>query len=291
MSERPPSSRRIATVVTVVISTAVVVSLIVVAVYYGGFFAGLGFGQHTTTRNSDAYQVTAGYSVVLSGGSVNLNVVQSSNETVFLTVTAISSSLLGNQAVNITSTFTGNSVNLTVVTPKTGLIRSTATLYLPVAIAAGAVSVGVTNGNVVMNEPSVSGTIDASTSNGNIQVTTSISDNIHLLTNNGNINFVSQSFLNLTAITQNGNINFQVLGSVILPGSTSLTTSNGNINIEINQGQSVSVDAHTSYGQVSVSGLQFTVSAVSSRAFTGVLGAGEATLNAATTNGNIGISS
>ena len=196
MSVRTPFSRRIAIVVTVVISVAVVVSLILVAIFYGGLFTGAGFGQKTTVRDSPAYGVTAGYSVIFSGGSVSLNVLPSSNETVFLTVQVVSPALLGSQLVNINSTLTGNSVNFTVVTPKTGVVHSTATLYLPSGMHAGAVSVVLSNGNIVMTEPSVSDTLDASTSNGNIQVTTSMRKDIHLLTDNGNINFLSQRVLN-----------------------------------------------------------------------------------------------
>lgn len=288
MSERRQSTNRVVIVVAVTLAAAVVVSVLLFALFSGGIFEGAGY---TTSRNSDAFPVSGGYSVAFRGGSTDLHVLASTNGTVYLTVTVTSYILGVHPSVNITSTFSQNEVNFNVTTPWGGLSHSVSSLYLPGGVAAGNVSVAVSNGNVVMTEPATSVSINATTSNGNIEVTASSSSGIHLLTDNGNINFASQSFLNLTAITENGNINLQVIGSVITPGTADLATTNGNIQISVNPSQSVGVDVSTGVGTVSVSGLQFTSTSITPRAFSGILGTGEATLHAVTVNGNIEISS
>ncbi len=286
MSERKRLPPIIIVVIAVVIAAIVIASSFLILLYA----VGLPFAGATVSRNSAAYHVTDGYAVEFVADNTNLNVVNSPNGTVYLTVSVVYFPIGAGPPMNLTSQYAHNSVNLTATIPRTGVIRSTAVLYLPLIPRAGSVSATLSNGNMAVSAPGDSDRLYFQTTNGNIMFTAGKSGSIHLLSDNGNINIATGGIMNMTASTQNGNINFEVLGSSVTSGTTDISTNNGNVAIGLNPAVSVVVAVATSTGTVSVTGLTFTSVISTQKSFYGIHGTGSATLHATTQNGNIDVS-
>ena len=275
----------------VVIISVIVAAIVIASAFLVLFYAGvIPLAGTVVTRNSDAFTVGNGYSVSFNASNTNLNVVNSPNGTVYLTIRVVDFFLGSAPGVNISSQFSQNSVVLDAVILHSGFSQSTATLYLPTGLTAHRAEATVSNGNIEISASASSDRLYFETSNGNIGFTESTGNDIHLITDNGNINIKTAGLLNVTASAQNGNINLQTVGSVVTSAATYLSTNNGNIAINLNMLTSVKLTASTTIGVVRVSGLPFTSVVSTSTKYFGVLGAGDATLHATTQNGNIDIS-
>lgn len=281
--------KRLPTFVIVIVSV-IVAAIVIASMFLVLFYAGvLPLVGSVVTKNSQAFTVSNGYSVNFNASNTNLNVVNSPNGTVYLTIRVVGYFPGSKPQVNISSQLSQNSVVLDALIQHTGFSQSTATLYLPSGLTAHRAEATVSNGNVEVSAPASSDRLYFETSNGNIGFTVSSSNSVHLITDNGNINIATAGLMNITASAQNGNINLQSVGSIVTSATADLSTSNGNIAIDLNPSTSVRLTASTTVGTVRVSGLPFTSVISTSTTYYGVLGAGDATLHASTQNGNINV--
>ena len=128
----------------------------------------------------------------------------------------------------------------------------------------GNISAISSNGAIIIDD--VDGYVTAETSNGKIEVTgtNGISD---LLTSNGEI------LAEINHISRN----------------ITILTSNGRINLYINQSIDADVDIQTSNGNININGLTFNLTSSSSKHMIGKLGNGGKLILVQTSNGNINI--
>jgi hypothetical protein len=136
------------------------------------------------------------------------------------------------------------------------------------------------NGNIVLEN--VKGDFQGDTSNGDIEINTMEGSGL-LRTSNGKVD-IENAKGEFNASSSNGPIFFS--GEMIPGGSNRLTTSNGEVTVQLQGTPSIDLDASTSDGKVS-SDLAILATETETNHLVGKIGAGEADLYIHTSNGNV----
>ena len=125
--------------------------------------------------------------------------------------------------------------------------------------------------------------VNLRSSNGNIE-TRGLTGDLKAQTSNGNLN-VDGSSDEVELQSSNGKISAVLGGNGPVAGE--LKTGNGDIDVQLGDGRSVTIMAETSSGRASPAKRQLTVSSNSERKFEALQGAGAAILRLKSSNGNI----
>ena len=131
------------------------------------------------------------------------------------------------------------------------------------------------------------GGVKIATVNGGVSVQAISANNLGLTTTNGEINFHCGTCGNVTATTTNGSVT-GTFSSALLSGTYTLTTVNGSASVTVPSVSSFKLDAKTTNGSVTTTGLTLTNLVVqTSSHVSGTIGSGNATMVCTTVNGSI----
>lgn len=146
-------------------------------------------------------------------------------------------------------------------------------------------NVRTSNGNIELN--GTRGDTEVMTSNGDIDLK-DVEGTVYVETSNGEID-IEETAAVLEAHTSNGDVHVEIYS--IPEEGTDITTSNGSIDLRINDQLNADINAATSMGKVYVKDLalesRFTATSVTSTVLKGKLGDGGSLINVGTSNGDV----
>lgn len=136
----------------------------------------------------------------------------------------------------------------------------------------------------------LTGEIKIRTSNGNVDLNQVAAGRVDLETSNGNVHLKQLHSANVRVHTSNG----QVHADLISPASAAaadveMTTSNGNMSVQLGPDFSARLDASTSNGKVVSGAVLTTIDRKTKEDLQGTIGAGAGRLVLRTSNGSIDI--
>lgn len=150
------------------------------------------------------------------------------------------------------------------------------------------INLHTSNGNV--RADLLTGEIKIRTSNGNVDLNQVAAGRVDLETSNGNVHLKQLHSANVRVHTSNG----QVHADLISPASAAaadveMTTSNGNMSVQLGPDFSARLDASTSNGKVVSGAVLTTIDRKTKEDLQGTIGAGAGRLVLRTSNGSIDI--
>ena len=159
-------------------------------------------------------------------------------------------------------------------------------VYIPSAANLGTVQVTTTNGDIKTSGLNATVTT-LTTTNGAIVASNIDTDSLTLSSTNGNVEFnCTSSCNNVKATTTNGGVT-GTLSSVSDTGNYELTTTNGSVKLTVPKTSSFELSAQTTNGNISTTGLGLNVQ--TSKSLVATVGHGGPSVHLTTTNGSINI--
>lgn len=272
--------------VTVVIASVVVV--LATAWYIGPQFAVTkkNFAPYSTPVSSNGANPSS-ITVVDTYGGVILAPWSQSYVTINGTVTARGISSSPDSVTFIESNTSGDIVFQAVFPSGSSFFTTSYTadiyVYFPATYTFNVVQATTVNGNVQVSNI-ITSSLALTDTNGQITATGVVATGVILVDTNGGIDVSCALCQGVTATTQNGSLNVN-LTTLFLTGSYTLTTTNGSINLKTPANGNYQITVNTTNGSVSSTGLAVTLV----NHITATIGSGNGIIIATTTNGSISV--
>ena len=283
---KPRINRTILAVVIIAIVVGAVVAVVATALFFGQSlsFTTKSIPAYSTSVSSDNNNPSS-MTVVDTNGVITITPWPQNN--LLINGTATSRGFGTNpDSITYIETNNGGDIVFQAIFPATVFLTSASytvdiNVYTPTTAKFKSVQISTVNGDIHVSSINASNVAFTDT-NGAIQASDITSASLTLTDTNGNIDFTCASCAEVTATTTNGALTVN-LTSLSSTGSYTMTSTNGNINLKIPATASARITANTTNGSVSSSGLgpQLTNHA------TVTFGAGTATITLTTTNGSI----
>lgn len=275
---------KVAAVALLVVSASVVA----VVALSSGYLSNFSLNPYSSaTYNTTSYSPQQNYSLFVTADSCSVDLMPSQDNTLHATL-EVSQSFFYRAFANIEVTERTGSFTFDMITPQWFGTSAHAYVYVPSSLWAHTLSVIVTNGELNVDSPNLVSNLVMQTTNGQVNLQGDQMNNVTMETTNGNGYIDVGSFSTIISSITNGGMDAH-LKQPVSSGSMSMNTINGNVNLYVNPSSNLTITASTVNGAVSISGLVYTASLVTSKQFVGTVNGGGASITLSTVNGGVGI--
>jgi len=251
------------------------------------FFFIIAFSGCTNPVSTDYFSedISPTEQSILQVKTINGNLELSSWTEDNITIDGVKKSRFGQEDLDKIELVINDVDNLIQIEAKyTGTRLSTPIVDMNIKIPSFVTVEEVTTSNGAIQISELKGNITATSSNGAI-IIDDVDGFVSALTSNGKIEVTDTKGI-IDLMSSNGEVTAEISHII---NDISITTSNGRINLYINQSLDADVDFQTSNGNINTNGLTLNLTSSSSKHMAGKLGNGGLLIYVHTSNGNINI--